>query len=329
MKNLTGLYSAIDKRLKGGTLSVRLALANQVAKANPPSKRGVAVFGTEFSGTSWVGKALAYSPDVAFYHRPNGTNDLSAQYEIEASRYLLPSDDDGFEDHNLRQAFNGRFVGLNELSADAIDLRRRGDYRVLVEEVASFLSIEWVARKWAPQVVVVTRHPCSHVRLAQNQGAAESEARQLNRILDCEALRSGILEPHLDRLSELKRPIERSAALWAIKNLVAHDAYSRNPDWVFVKYEDLCQDPIQRFKELYEELDLEWNLGAEDYLEYVSSDGCQPFVGVEPLNSKQVNRWKNEMSADDIRTIMRVVEPFGLPSYERNVLESGGVALKP
>ena len=74
-------------------------------------------------------------------------------------RYLRPGDRDAFFESRLGAAFRGHFWRGSGHPFAAYRARLGRSPRVIVKEVASFLSVEWVAARWNPAVLVILRHP--------------------------------------------------------------------------------------------------------------------------------------------------------------------------
>jgi hypothetical protein len=84
---------------------------------------------------------------------------------------------------------------------------------------------------------------------------------------------------------------------------------------MIVAYEWLCADPIARFEELHRRLEMTWTRRAERFIRGADADGDQRAYSITRRAAKQIDKWKQSLSADDIESCRRFVEPFGLPYY--------------
>jgi hypothetical protein len=57
--------------------------------------------------------------------------------------------------------------------------------------------------------------------------------------------------------------VEEAVLLWNVIHHVIAGYRDRHPGWRFVRHEDLAEEPLKGFHELYEGLDLEWDRIAE------------------------------------------------------------------
>jgi hypothetical protein len=108
---------------------------------------------------------------------------------------------------------------------------------------------------------------------------------------------------------------ERAGALWAATVYVIHRQTTAASDRKILSYEWLCGDPLNRFKQIYHELDLTWSPRAERFIRASNAEGDHHTYTLKRPAARQIDKWKERLSAEEIEACRRFVEPFGLPYY--------------
>ncbi len=139
-------------------------------------------------------------------------------------------------------------------------------------------SLEWVAQRYKPQVVVVRREPLNVVSswTALNIGGDRSLARP-------GPVRERWLRPF--GLPEL--PAGASDFLcrvWtvAVLTVALKVTAERHPEWTVVSHDELCEAPVEGFAALFQRLGLAWTEEAEAYLR-ATDDPNFVVTGANPL----------------------------------------------
>ena len=142
---------------------------------------------------------------------------------------------------------------------------------------------------------------------------------------------SRLVADHLHPFAELIRSArsywERAGALWAATIYVVHRQTQAEEGRLIVAYEWLCGDPVGRFEILYRRLGLTWSARAERFIRESDNEGDYRNYSLNRPTAKQVDKWKDRLSPEDIEACSRFVKPFGLPYYpgfEPYVVSFGG-----
>lgn len=101
---------------------------------------------------------------------------------------------------------------------------------------------------------------------------------------------------------------------------------TNHPDWIFIRHEDISQDPVASFQTLFKSLDLEFTEKAKAVIEtYSGSDNpgntLAPVGSEETLkrNSKSnIFNWKKRLSDLEIKEIKNRVEDICCMFYSDN-----------
>jgi hypothetical protein len=179
--------------------------------------------------------------------------------------------------------------------------------RVLMKDPFAVFSTDWFAKRLNCRVVIVVRHPAAFV----------SSLKRLNwpfdlqDLLDQPLLMRDHLEPYRGQIESAQKGdlIGQWALLWNLIYSTVHAALARNPGSITVRHEDLSIDPINRYRDLYHTLDLEFTPRVEKVILKSSSsenpaEGSRKRIYSVKLDSRaNVDNWKKRLTEDEIRRI--------------------------
>jgi hypothetical protein len=280
------------------------------------SARPILVVGHGRSGTTWVGEVLGMSQGGLYYHEPFATRQ-SGDVDIDYWFHYIPpgaSDPSGLE-----PALDPAFAGLRCAGRrwqHPSWTRLLPGYRVVVKEVAALMSVEWIARRYRPKVVIVVRHPCPVILSELEQGTSPEDS--IMALLRQRELFRDHLEPWRRSIEAASTPFEKLAAVWAARHRVIANAINRNRDWLVLSYEPLCLDPQKVFRWITYRLGLVWTCDLENYVEYTSSRNVPGHYKSVRISRLQPEKWKARITATEAESVRKMVERFRLPFYTSN-----------
>jgi Sulfotransferase family len=248
----------------------------------------ILVTGSHRSGTTWVGRTLALSPGVGYVHEPffprrwpgwlraplphvyqhisaeDGDRYAGRIEDVLAFRYPLSG---LLKVRSARQAFQ-----LAEEVPFALWYRLRRA-RPLLKDPFALMAAEWLAERFGVEVVVTIRHPAAFVGSILRLDWPRFDFRQWTgqpRFMKGLAGPFGTeIRAFADREGD---PIDEAILLWNVTHHVIAEYRDRRPGWTFVRHEDLTEEPVKGFRELYERLDLDWDPVAEAAIVRSTSD---------------------------------------------------------
>jgi Sulfotransferase family len=181
--------------------------------------------------------------------------------------------------------------------------------RVMVKSVHAPLALEWISARVRPRILVVQRHPFSVIAswLELGWGGCALEANP--RIRERFGQRWSL--PELD--ADASR-LQRLAWEVGLFTCAARDGADRHPDWLSVSHEDLCTDPIVRFRSLFEHVGYPWSPAVEDFLNASDRPG-EGWSGYR-VAAEQPDRWRLRLDADQVREAWSILSRFGAPWVE-------------
>ena len=309
-------YSMITLRKRIGSLGY--SIANLALGAEGTSGRPIFVTGNGRSGTSWIGQGLGRAENLLYYREPchPKRNGLPSGPSNEVwCRYLHPGERDSFFEYTLGAAFRGHFWRGSGHSYSAYRDRIGHQPQVLVKEVASFLSLEWVVARWQPQVLVILRHPGAYAASVRALNQDPEEVTRLRLLCRAPALREDHLGSLLPSLERIDTPLAAAVASWGIRTRVALRALERHPDWGVVHYEDVARDPETVFRALYARFGLPWTAEIADWIRAKASSESKGLFSTSRVSQTRIDAWRGQLTRAEAMNVRQVLEPFELPLY--------------
>ncbi len=249
------------------------------ASVRAAALRPILVTGAPRSGSTWVGNMLTLAPEAGYIPEPfnkfcragicrirfphaftyvtaaNETAYLTPLQDTLAWRYSTGAE--------LRSLVTPR--DLARMSRDLgyfLAMRGRSARPVMKDPLAVF-SAEWLAERFDMQVVVVVRHP---VAFAASLRARNWDRFDFRILLDQPLLMQERLAPLHDEIAAAVRsrpdPIAASVLLWRVVHYHLHRLRQEHPEWIFLRHEDLVDDPEAGFRDAYARLGLEFSAGV-------------------------------------------------------------------
>jgi hypothetical protein len=299
------------------------------------SGKPILVTGAHRTGTTWVGKMLAASPQTGYvseplnvWHRPGVMRaPVSKWYtyiQIENESEYLPA---------LRETLNFKYGFCSELQAirtfrDILRLGRdqsiflRGrllGQRPLLKDPFAVFSSAWFAQRLNCDIVILVRHPAGFA----------SSLKRLNwdfdfcDLLDQPLLMRDWLEDDRAEMEAMQADdvIGQAALLWRIIYRVVNRIQIVNPEFIVVRHEDLSIDPINGFRRLYEAIGQEFtprvaqvitdSSGAENPSELPKSNAHS----VKLDSRLNVKNWKKRLTSEELSRIRGITESVALEYY--------------
>jgi hypothetical protein len=114
--------------------------------------------------------------------------------------------------------------------------------------------------------------------------------------------------------------IDQTALMWKILNYVVLEYKKKNPDWIFLRHEDVAMNPIEHFRDLYNKLGLVFSDDIRQAI-YDSSKDTNPAQGTGSVQFVQrnsratVSNWKRALTSSEIRRIRIQVEDISSNFY--------------
>ena len=298
----------------------------------PVQLHPILVTGSHRSGSTWVGKMIAGSPEVVYIHepfsvdRPPGRAICGVQFP-QWFTYLSDENSAPYRrglEKMMRLEF-GLIEGLKEvrswgglrmLLGQSIQFRRhrqQGKTPLLKDPIA-FFSAEWLAQRFDMNVVVLIRHPAAFAGSVKRLDWRCPFGDLLGQPLLMERYLSPFAEQMRDYVEHTRGAVEQAALFWKLLYHVGCQYMDAHEDWLFLRYEDLARDPVTQFGAIYDALGLEYTDHVRSVVQDFSdpanpakaADGAAAFTKRDSRAS--IDSWKGILSPAEVKLVRNEVE---------------------
>lgn len=269
------------------------ALESFITRFLQPQNPPVLVLSLPRSGSTWVGDTLGHAHNALYLYEPltqsvNADRSLAEKPQIVVNPASPPSGYQQIAD----LAFSGRpyFPLLTVRYPQQWRFWHRPFRRVVIKEV-NLGAGPWLLQRYRPRTILLVRHPAD-VLLSFH--------------------RLGWWPRDLQAISEFGR--HQGDRLRAM--LEAFNGYS---DYRVVVYEDLCAQPLEQFRRLFEFTELKWDTNIERLIQQRSTNGNRSETYDTSRNSlKMIAAWRSQLTAEEAETLRTAFAAFHLPWYQAN-----------
>jgi Sulfotransferase family len=168
------------------------------------------------------------------------------------------------------------------------------------------------------QCIYIIRHPCGYVasvlrgeqsKKFRGDNPTANDFNSFSKILTKEHA----TKYNLDMTTvKAMSPVERLAWRWVIFNEKSLDEIKLLENCLYIKYEDLCHNPIDITKQLFGFVGLDWSDQTDEFINKSTSSELSSYYSVYKNPLVSANKWMQELSKADIDVIMSVVEKTSL-----------------
>jgi hypothetical protein len=285
--------------------------------------RPILVTGSHRSGSTWVGKTLAASPEVGYIREPFGVHHRQGVLDVRFPYWFpyISEENEGpyLEPMRAMLAFRYRTgAGLAAVRAPrdaalvAHDLRefarfRRRRARPMLKDPIAVFSAEWLADRFDMQVVALIRHPAAFASSLKRYRWTHPFGDFLAQPLLMRDLLSRY-EDEVRRFAEREHEIvDQAILLWNVIHSAIAEFRERRPDWHFARHEDLSREPVERFRAMFDALDVPYSAQIERDIAGATAPG-NPAEASDAGALKRDSRagiwtWKERLTSEEISRI--------------------------
>ena len=324
-----------------GTPTLEKQAASATKAAEP-----ILLFGMPRSGTTWLGKIFDSHPDTLYRHEPDSFGRLNflplapaPELESESAETLRRFVIGLAQVRDTKIAatvpvfpksyLSALQLGWNRLAVQIakLEARLRGEapVRLWLPEAAQaarvvWKSIESPARLGAisatlPKArgVLILRHPCGYLASVMRGGVQgrftdpDSVGEDLG-LLDAlvatpTAREHGITLDYLHTAS----PPQRLAWQWALANGKALAETAADGRIAPLRYEDLCKEPLEATRRLFDWCELSWPQQTEAFLHASTHTHRKRYYSVYKDPARTANAWREELPESMQQEVMDAI----------------------
>jgi len=294
--------------------------------AHTKNRSPILVTGGHRTGTTWIGRMLAASGEVAYISEPLNVLHRSGVMNAPVGRWYpyICAENESTILPALRQTLAFRY----HLGAEILSLRSRKDLlrmgrdwstfvkgrfnrlRPLLKDPFAVFSAPWFAARLGCEVVITVRHPAAFASSLKRL----SWTFQHEDLLAQPLLMRDWLEPFRGEMESMMPgdTIGRAGLLWKMIYTVVGEYRRRYPQFQIVCHEDLSLDPMHGFRALYSALDLAFTFQAQVTVLNASSAENPKEVSAAAVHAYQVDsranlqNWKRRLSDEEIARLRKL-----------------------
>ena len=284
------------------------------------------------TGSTWLSNALANTPGTESWPEPDNIDasaDTNAKYGSSGfGPYpILNAGDDGgvyraLWDVVFKSGVSSKFLEamipilkpflklpkpilrpLVRAGGKVLTLLPSRSKRNLVKTVYASFAVEWLVDTYDPRVILTQRHPLSIIASWRDLNIPQFDL----------TTRPEFLSAYGDRYegdppSDQDSNLTRIAWIVGFLTTVMGDALDKHPEWLLVNHEDMCIDPVTKFRALCDVVGIPWSENVTDYL----MKSNRPGEGLAPqrITSEQVNKWRAVLSQEEVKEAVEVLKRF-------------------
>jgi len=296
----------------------------------------ILVTGAHRSGTTWAGRMLAADADIAYISEPLNVLHRPGVFRAKVKywyQYICAENESeylpaflsllGFDYHLMDEirAIRSRkdFLRMGRDFMIFYNALEHGQ-RALLKDPFAVFSVPWFAKRLDCKVVITVRHPA----------AFASSLQRLNwnfdfkDLLDQPLLMRDHLEAYREQMLSIKADdvIGQASLLWKMIYNSVHttlrqaqgDALSLNPDFKLVRHEDYSRDPVNKYRELYSTLGLDFTKRVEKFVMNSSSSDNPSELSLKKTHSVKldsaatIKNWRKRLSEEELKRIRQMTE---------------------
>lgn len=305
----------------------------------------ILIIGPPRSGTTWIAKALTTSQNTQYIHEPDNEKTNITAYYLKKNLPRFPYLSKNANNENFKKifelAFNGKIIQSNSKTNEVLKktlgitynkIEQRiianqhitsekdltlteklfvnifnlklfiNEKRKIIKSVHSVLSLPFLYSNFSIEPLIVVRHPAaiinSYLKLKLNDA---------NRLFfkQGDFMRDHLL-PYRSKIEKIKSEfglmgLQIGILYYFLSEIIFEYKF------IYVKHENLIIDPIEKFKEIFSKLSLDWSQNTIKFIKEHNAEGFSDYSISRSLKYLK-DVWKNSLSSDQINEIRDAFE---------------------
>lgn len=262
-------------------------LSQSIARLWRQQQPSVLVLSLPRSGSSWVGETLGNATDALYLREPISQGDP----RIREWGTVVTLDEPEVA-QIYRELAGKAFLGWPDFDFRIVNfphqwrLRWRRPRRVVVKEVNP-LAVNWYVERFRPNLIHLIRHPAAVALSFQKHGwiADTPSAWAENGAFQAQVLANAL--PTVEKHGHL------------------------------VRYEDICEQPLACFEELFRIANLRWDAWSRDYVNSRTQGKRTDDKWATTRNTKNMaHAWRSHVNPTHVATLRAAFAEVDLPFYQ-------------
>jgi hypothetical protein len=283
----------------------------------------ILITGAHRSGTTWVGKMVANSPLIHYIHEPFNIDYSTYKVKPDCWFQYVTRENEGRLYEQIKQIVtpmpqipSTKNKNITQLFKFVKSIYQKE--RVLIKDPIAVFSVEWLAQRFNMDVVIIIRHPAAFVHSIRERNWTHD----FNHFLKQPLLLEQHLGPFKQEILKFTKKeydiINQAILLWQLIYYMVSRYQEKNPEWLYIRHEDLSLDPINGFRKIFKYLNIKFSKEikkiVEDHSRYTN-----PIEGdvhsIKRNSKKIIQKWKTKFTAKEIKKIRDSLEYISRKFY--------------
>ncbi len=281
----------------------------------------IIVAGSPRSGTTWLAEVLSSTRGYSMIYEPLHPSRFpeAVRSGFNARTYRPAGETWVAGEKYLEKVLTGkisssRFEGMGDFKSAILS------HKLVVKFIRANRLLPWLSEKFnVRQIILLIRHPCavvaSQIRSGYSGYNDVLSGRDIGpgkeEIID-EAQKISFVDRNIIRkIERINTPEELLAAVWCLDNYVPLTSTQRNK-WFLATYEKLIMNHQQSIKDIADTCGI---VCSRKNIEYVTNPSKNASSDLTTSDIRQLSKWKDHLSKDQITKILNIVSAFGLDFY--------------
>ena len=299
------------------------------------SQKPILVTGAHRSGSTWVGRMIARSPEVGYirepfnrHHRPGV---CAARFDYWFT-YICDQNASIYHE-DINDCINFRYQLFKELPAieNVKDIARLSrdiscffinrvlGKRPLLKDPIAVFSAPWLADTFHMDVIVLLRHPAAF--------AGSLKKANWNYPFDHFLKQPLLMDQHLSSFADQIEVmvssnadiIDQAILLWNIIHYMILKYKKNHPEWTFIRHEDISRNPLAGFSQIFERIDLSFSSDIRkqilDFSRQAASNRMKYLGHIIRDSKSNVKSWLERLDEKEINRIRTGTEHIASAFY--------------
>jgi hypothetical protein len=278
-----------------------------------PQRKLILVTGAHRSGSTWVGQMLSLSKSIRYIHEPFNIEEP----RIHPLKYWFEyvSEDDPRDRQRMIYRYIDEILDYNiagikkdikmiQGPKDVVrvirDSYERIHKRPLIKDPLAIMSADWISKKFKANVIITIRHPAAFVASVK----VKKWKHPFEHFSNQEKLMM-ILLPYASTILNYQKSkpslIDQGILLWNLIYYRVSQYQQKYPGWIYVRHEDLSQNPLDEFKKIYKRLHLRFDEQIRDRITEFTT--AKEDEHLRRDSRKNISAWKKRLTEQEIERI--------------------------
>ena len=182
--------------------------------------------------------------------------------------------------------------------------------RPLIKDPLAVFSAAWLSSRFETRNVVMIRHPAAFAGSLKERNWTHPFSHFLSQPLLMEHHLGPFARDILRFAREERDIVDQAALLWNVIHSMILKYQETFPSWIYVRHEDLSRSPVEGFRSMFGELELEFAAATESAIAEHSfaqaSTDWHHATGVHSLKRDSlanIELWKKRLTSSEIERL--------------------------